>query len=295
MRSWKGDFPGLDFPATAGSDRPGAALIFITAGSSVSGTVFGHESVCQIPSSQEFVLDSLTQKIAVSKISVNPKSAIIPISSSGCCGISGSYFDHCVIGPNPEWSFFENQPPWGDMDVDRPLRQCGPCKLFDAEFEQGQRGAPFIFDAKKKAAVCLDGSPIRIDDDSLSRNLTVLHDVEAQDEGHGGLNGNHYICLAQSSTSSDSSYEPKPDSREAENSSKGSNPQSEEGGRVIKRSLPKGFELIAFVMIESTAGIQFKAPVIRNLKRNDAGSWTLGRRLIVSTWIAPMLSRWRAA
>jgi len=60
--------------------------------------------------------------------------------------------------------------------------------------------------------------------------------------------------LAQRGISSNPGYEPKTNGREPKYSRKSSNPQSEESRWIIKRSLPKGFALVAFSIFISIFG-----------------------------------------
>ena len=199
------------------------------------------------PTSQEFVLNPFVEKIAVRKISVDPKSAVGLISDRSSPNVGSCYFNQRIVGPNPNRPFFKNQPPGGDVNIWRDLWQRGSCEFFDAEFKQRQRGTTFILDAESDAAVWLKWSGWkRIGNDSFPRYLTILNDIKSNNERQREFDSHHYVRLAKSSVSSSAGYAPQKACRNADDRGENETSQSVERDGISRSPLPEGFALFCF-------------------------------------------------
>jgi len=142
-----------DKPATQHRRSPGSRETGASSGGrglSVSGPVFGNESVCLIPTCQKFMFDSFVEKVSICKISENPKSAAALVGSEGRADICSGDHNLFVVCPNPDRSLFKYQRPWSYMHVIRLAWQSETSKCSRYRVQSFARECDLYFQYKRE-------------------------------------------------------------------------------------------------------------------------------------------------
>ena len=173
--------------------RAGAIKLFVVFfGLGIPGSLFGYETVRQIPPSQEFVPHDSVEKIRVSKIAVDPKCALGRYGGKPpqvtCC-----YVGLFLGGSHPYWSLFKHQGPRDDFCISGIIRQRLSNIFFKTEFGQFKNRAPLILDKKQDSAIRWDWTRWHgVSDNNFSRDFLVLSELERNDQRYWSFDGSGY-------------------------------------------------------------------------------------------------------
>lgn len=153
----------------------------------------------KIPAGGELVNRSFVEKIPVSEISEYPKGSASWVGRGGSSDIRRCYNREFFRGPNPNWSFFEDQPPWIDMNISWIWGQGLPAKFFNTKLDHPQWCAALVFDQEHDPAIRRNRTVKHgINESDFSRYMGELDEFHGNHQGHWSLYGGHYLRLALS-------------------------------------------------------------------------------------------------